>query len=211
MRYKTVLECCEGWILVGDTCTDQTTCGFVRCPSTPIHLSLPEDRNYILVDFRDYITAADADLNRLPPMIDSVTSTNAAYPITKYEVSSNTEARGGRYLFPSVRFRACHDVCDVSVVIKDETAPRAMSCPGVSHVLQGKSCRNVHLYDYFNSSTIASWFRDNVEVTDVMCRQSTIQDIVTGETTAVACQAKDRAGNPSAACHITFLCMDNDT
>ncbi|XP_078594341.1 uncharacterized protein LOC144872106 [Branchiostoma floridae x Branchiostoma japonicum] len=133
--------------------------------------------------------------------------TNTTYPITKYQVSSDEEPRGGRYLFPALRFRVCNDICDVSVVVKDDTAPQILSCPRFNLTLQRKSCRNVNLYDYYNSSTLASWFQDNVGVTDVICTQSTLHGIAIGETASITCQAKDMIGNPSAACDVTFHCM----
>ncbi|XP_078618834.1 uncharacterized protein LOC144886211 [Branchiostoma floridae x Branchiostoma japonicum] len=111
----------SGWRFVPSvhaTCVDEKPCSFVRCPSTSIHMSLPKDDNYILVDFSNYVMAVDAQHSEMTPIVDNIISPNVMYPIMKYHVSPNKTLEAGQYLYPVVRFIACNDTCDVSVLIK---------------------------------------------------------------------------------------------
>ncbi|CAH1226363.1 Hypp96 [Branchiostoma lanceolatum] len=180
------------------------------CQSKRIETTLPEDRNYVFLNFRDYIDASDAKLMETSPVVSSVmASPNVSYPVTKYEVSSSKVLTGSQYLFPPVRFEACNNTCDVSITIKDETPPRAVDCPTTSLNLQGDSCRDVRLFDYYSSSTVVSWFRDNVGIKAVRCTPTRFRHVAIGETATSTCHATDISGNPSAGCDITFHCIQH--
>ncbi|CAH1226389.1 MUC4 [Branchiostoma lanceolatum] len=190
----------------GTGCSDMKPCSFIRCPRPRIELTLPQDRNYVEVDFSDYVLALNDKLQEMTPLLDA--ASDATYPITKYQVSTTTmPSSAGEYLFPPVRFGACNDTCDLSVIVEDKAAPQLSSCPSSYHHLQGDSCRDVNVYDYYSNTTMASWFWDNVGIKIVHCKQPTIDTIVPGETASVACQAKDMVGNPSVYCNITFFCQ----
>ncbi|XP_019616848.1 PREDICTED: mucin-5AC-like [Branchiostoma belcheri] len=183
--------------------TGQNNCSFIRCPSTVVEIPLPENRNFVEVDFRDHIGATDADSNDITPEVEKAASENVKYPITEYEVGPDQEPP---YLFELVRFRACDDTCDVSVVLEDHTAPQPVSCPTTSKTVEEDSCRDVKLYDYYNSSTIESWFRDNVGINSGQCTRTAIDHIEHGETRSVTCYATDMAGSRSAGCDVSFHC-----
>ncbi|XP_066277239.1 uncharacterized protein [Branchiostoma lanceolatum] len=183
----------------------QQHCRFVRCSS--IDLTLPEDQNHVLVDFSNYIAAVDADSNQVTPEVDNVMSQNVTYPTTKYEVGPDEEPP---YLFPTVTFRACNDTCEVSVILQDNTAPRVVSCSTTDQNLQGGSCRDVMLHDYYSSSTIASWFRDNVGIREERCTRTIIDSIAIGETATTTCYTTDMTGNRSLGCDINFHCMKHE-
>ncbi|XP_078619238.1 uncharacterized protein LOC144886476 [Branchiostoma floridae x Branchiostoma japonicum] len=181
-------------------------CSFVCCPRPRIELTLPEDQNYVQVDFRVYIFAVDNALNETTPLMD--VASEVTYPVTKYQVSSNKKpSSAGEYLFSPAKFTACSDTCEFSVIVKDKSAPQLLYCPSFDHYLQGDSCRDVNVHDYFSTSEMTSWFRDNVGIKNVQCKQPTVNTIAPGETTSVTCQAKDIVGNPSVDCEITFYCQ----
>ncbi|CAH1245435.1 SCUBE2 [Branchiostoma lanceolatum] len=101
----------------GSSCnTEMRPWSFARCPSPRFEITLPEDRSYVEVDFRD-ILAVDAELNETKPMVDA--ASNITYPITKYKVTSNkTPSTEGYYLFAPVTFVAWKDTCAFSVIVK---------------------------------------------------------------------------------------------
>eukprot|EP00058_Branchiostoma_floridae_P027601 XP_002613092.1 hypothetical protein BRAFLDRAFT_89974 [Branchiostoma floridae] len=193
----------------GIVCHEARSCSFVSCPSTSIHMSLPKDENYILVDFSNYVKAVDAQLSEMTPIVDNIMSPNVTYPIMKYEVSPSKTLEAGLYLYHVTRFIACNDTCDVSVLIKDNTEPHILNCPDLSQNLYGEECRDVNLYDYYSKSRISSCFGDNVGIKDVICRQTHLDRIAIGETAHITCYATDIAGTSSASYNITFHCKKN--
>ncbi|CAH1226359.1 CD209 [Branchiostoma lanceolatum] len=190
----------------GTGCSEMKPCSFVRCSRPRIESLLPEGQNSVEVDFRDHILAVDDKLQEMTPLLDA--ASDVTYPITNYQVSPDKEpSSAGEYLFPPARFTVCNDTCEFSVIIKDSTAPQLSSCPSSHHHLQGDSCRDVNVFDHYSNMTMASWFRDNVGIKDIHCKQPTVDIIAPGETASVTCQAKDKVGNPSDECTITFYCQ----
>ncbi|KAI8482345.1 hypothetical protein Bbelb_399360 [Branchiostoma belcheri] len=197
----------EFWGPCCENARQPESCGFIHCPNNRIEVTLPGYENYVEVDFRNYILAVDAGLNETTPVMDA--ASGATYPITTYHVSPDKlPSSEGHYLFPPVRFTstACTDTCEFSVIVKDNTAPRTVSCPSSHHQLEGDRCRDVNVYHHYSNREIASWFLDNVGINTVHCTQPTVDVIAPGKSATVTCLAKDKVGNPSAFCNITFVC-----